>query len=122
MLKTEKHLRRAISKGVNKRIILDNLSDEIRLFLSNLIGTNCNAMTALEFAQLDYSNFNRFNSAQIKILCSFSGSFFRTLDDVRFSGADISIKTINLLLDDLYTFLTTLKNSEKNKQKEEKKS
>jgi len=95
--KTEKKLRRAILKGVDKRIILDKLSDEFRNFLSLLTGNNCRAMTASEFEQ-DESN------------SKFLSPFFRSCDNLRFSGTDINGENITKLLDDLLSFLSELEN------------
>jgi hypothetical protein len=61
------------------------------LFLSDLTGINCRTMTAHEF---EYNN--RLSSL---------GSFFRNLDELRFSGLEIDNLKITLLLDNLKGYL-----------------
>ncbi|MCL2184834.1 MAG: hypothetical protein FWB86_03125 [Treponema sp.] len=97
--KTEKKLRKAVLKGVDKRIILDKLSDEFRIFLSFLTGNNCRAMTAREFEQDDNNSI-------------FLSPFFRSCDNLRFSGTDIQSENITRLLDDLLRFLFELENKQ----------
>jgi hypothetical protein len=114
MRKTEKRLRKAITKGTNKRKILDKLSDETRNFLSVLTGNNCRAMTAREF---------EFLPVQLSVLekNTFPGKFFRVCDELRFSGVEAGMQDILRLLDDLKLFVSELeKPKEKEKQTEVK--
>jgi len=102
MYKTERRLYKALQKGEDKRIILDKISDELRIFLSVLTGNNCLAMTAFEFSS-----------------DPFLYKFFRSCDDFRFSGADFNSQNVLTLLDDLRLFINTL---EKEKQTGEEKA
>ena len=99
--KTEKKLRRAVLQGLDKRIILDKLSEEFRIFLSFLTGINCRSLTASEFEQTDVNNI-------------FLSPFFRSCDNLRFSGTDIDREKITKLLDDLLRFLSDLENKQTN--------
>jgi len=123
MRKIEKQLRREILKDIEKRVILDKLSDEFRIFLSNLIGINCRVKTAHEFERLDFTNSTFKNTVHINLVCTTTlPTFFRTLDNIRFSGDTIDSQNINKLLDDLNSFLTAFENADKNeKDKNEKK-
>ncbi|MDR2543628.1 MAG: hypothetical protein LBC80_09330 [Treponema sp.] len=116
--KIEKQLRMAILKDVDKRIILDKLSDEFRIFLSNLIGINCRAMTAVEF-ELS-ANDEKLSYLQNPVNLPDYADFFRTCDVLRFSGADIDSQKIVQLLDDLKNILLTLENAKNSRQKEGK--
>jgi len=112
--KIEKHLHRDVNKGLDKRIILDKLSDETRNFLSVLTGNNCRAMTAREF---------EFLPVQLSALekNTFPGKFFRVCDELRFSGVEVGAQDIFRLLDDLKLFVSELeKPKEIEKQTEEK--
>jgi hypothetical protein len=102
MLAAEKRLYRNLSKGGNKREILDKLSDEFRVFLSCLTNVNCRAMTAREFIA---QNFNPV----------FLSGFFRRCDNLRFSGTDADPQEIYALLADLRKFITVLENERKEK-------
>jgi hypothetical protein len=117
MKKMEKRLQRAVSKGGNKRIILDKLSEEFRIFLSFLTGNNCRAMTAREFEKLppDFLTAQGFNQL-------FLGNFFHTCDELRFSGVNARSQDILHLLADLRQFIDALEKSrkEKNSRREEK--
>jgi len=117
MKKTEKRLHRAILKGIDKRVILDKLSEEFRVFLSLFTANNCRAMTAREFEKLPPDFF-----PSQEYSARFLGGFFQTCDTLRFSGADIDQEKIFLLLGDLRRFLDETENAEKekNKQEEEK--
>jgi len=97
MSKTEKKLQKALLKGVDKRLILDKLSDEFRVFLSILTGNNCRSMTSSEFE------------------CPFLSDFFNKCDGLRFSGAGIDSKDIVKLLFDLHSFLDSKSKEEKAK-------
>jgi len=107
--KTEKRLQKAAAKGIEKRKILDKLSDEFREFLSVLTGNNCRSMTAREFK-------HEFKDTEDALFLS---DFFRTCDEKRFSGADINLQDINKLLDDLRFYLDKLENTKKDEQKGE---
>jgi hypothetical protein len=101
---TEKRLSRILSKGGDKREILDRLSDEFRVFLSFLTGDNCRAMTAREFQGL---------SADSRLDGGFLGSFFRRCDELRFCGTDIGGEDIFKLLADLRLFVTETEKKER---------
>jgi len=106
---TEKRLSKALTKGVDKRIILDKLSFEFREFLSILTGKNCRSMTARDFMR-------EFNTESYELNESaFLGEFFGRCDKLRFSGTDIDPNNIEKLLDDLRKFLEIKKKEEKAK-------
>jgi len=108
--KSEKQLRKSIIKGSNNRIILDKLSESFRDFLSTLTGNNCRAMTAKEFETI---------LTQEEGL--FLGNYFRSCDELRFSGKDINSEDILNLLTDLRQFVGALDIiKSKETQKEEK--
>ena len=105
MKNTEKRLNKALSKGADKREILDKLSEQFRNFLSFFTENNCRAMTAREFESLpelfpDTASFNKEFDAS-----AFLGNFFHRCDELRFSGEDISSQDTFKLLDDLRNFL-----------------
>ena len=101
---TEKRLQKALAKGTEKRLILDELSGETRDFLSVLTGENCRAMTAREFESFPYL-LNE-NSAAVNF-----SNFFKVCDDLRFSGADISSQDVLLLLSDMLRYADELNKS-----------
>jgi len=107
MKKTEKRLQKALLKGVDKRVILDDISLKFREFLCVFTENNCLSMTAAEFenlpAGLSWPNFNFFSL----------GNFFRLCDEFRFSGVDVSSQDITSLLDDMKNFLFTFENGNK---------
>jgi len=105
---TEKRLYKSVLKGEDKRIILDKLSDEFRIFLSFFTGINCRAMTAYEFQKMPFEKLKAQN-----INSSFLYNFFRGCDELRFSGANVSSQEILRLLTDLHNFLETLRNTKK---------
>lgn len=109
MRKTEKRLYRAVMKGEDKRIILDRLSDEFRLFLTVLTGTNCRSMTAGEFSSVTMTHESE---------TAFLGQYFQNCDVLRFSGAGIDSKDIFRLLDDLKNFITAQENKIKTKEEQ----
>jgi len=113
--KTEKRLRKSITKGAQKRIVLDILSDEFKNFLSILTNSNCRAMTAREFEIKPLDNLLPQEDSPV-----FLSNFFSSCDNMRFSGANIDPKDVISLLDDLKYFINSLENARKNKQKEEK--
>jgi len=118
--KTAKRLHKEVFKGADKRFIIDKLSDEFRIFLSQLTGNNCRAMTASEFAFIPAAFAIQEESGSSLV------TFFRTCDDLRFSGENINSKDLFSLLDDIKRFLAILENtvfptkfaSEENEQKE----
>jgi hypothetical protein len=114
---TEKRLYKAVTKGAEKRNILDKLSDEFKNFLSILTGKNCRAMTAREFTVL-FTEFPQELLSAREDYASFLVNFFRRCDELRFSGADIDAKDIFLLLSELHNFTYALENAGKNKKKE----
>jgi len=111
---TEKRLYKALSKGVEKRIILDKLSYEFKNFLSILTGNNCQTMTAREFIEY-FSRLPKELFAAQEDTAYFLGSFFRNCDKLRFSGSEIDDKAIHHLLSELHLFTRALEKSEKEK-------
>jgi len=110
--KTAKRLHKEVFKGTDKRYIIDKLSDEFRIFLSQLSGNNCRAMTAKEFEFLQAS-FNLKGESEISLI-----TFFRTCDDLRFSGESINSKDIFSLLDEMKQFISILEHNDENEEKE----
>jgi len=102
---TEKNLYKALLRGADKRIILDKLSEEFRIFLSFLTEINCRAMTAHEFKKIQSEYLTAKN-----IKSSFLYNFFKNCDELRFSGADVSSQEILRLLADLSSFLDIMEN------------
>jgi hypothetical protein len=100
MRNMEKRLYRSLNRGADKRDILDTLSEEFRKFLSFLSDKNCRAMTAREFEKLPKES--GFNGV-------FLGNFFRSCDNLRFSGSDIKREEIVRLLGDMRGYLVILK-------------
>ena len=111
---TEKRLQKAILKGIDKRVILDKLSDETRNFLSVLTGKNCRAMTACEFESLSMESSGQdiINFQSVK-----PGNFFKSCDEIRFSGAQIDSHDILRLLADLRLLTDTLEKTRENTEK-----
>jgi hypothetical protein len=116
MNNTQKKLYRALSKGAEKREILDKLSNEFKTFLSILTGNDCRAMTAREFIELFSQLPKDLFSAQ-EDSAYFLGSFFRKCDELRFSGSDIEVKAIFHLLSELHNFTSMLEKQEKDKSR-----
>ena len=117
MRNTQKRLYKALSKGAEKREILDKLSQEFKIFLSTLTGNNCRAMTAREFTELFLRLPQNLFSAQ-EDSAFFLGSFFKRCDELRFSGSDIDSQAVFRLLSELYNFTCMLENKEKDKNME----
>jgi len=113
MRKTERILFKSVIKGADSRIILDELSDEFRKFLSILKNINCSSMTADEFkllpAEIFLSNEN---------IPSFLYKYFHKCDEIRFSGVSIDSQEIILLLGELRWFLDFTENTGKNQTEE----
>ena len=104
----EKRLQSALQKGVDKRVILDKISDEFRVFLSFFTGINCRAMTAREFEKLaDY------NPVFLK-------DFFRKCDELRFRGTEINSDDVLHLLADMRLFVTEAEKAGKEKSAQRK--
>ncbi|MCL2196143.1 MAG: hypothetical protein FWB77_00860 [Treponema sp.] len=101
----ERRLYRALQKGVDKRFVLDKLSDEFRDFLSILTGDNCRAMTAREFERT-------FEALEDSL---FLGSFFTRCDKMRFSGISAETSDVLRLLDDMRSFINVKGREEKAK-------
>jgi len=113
----EKRLSRALSKGIDKRKILDRLSEEFREFLSIISGSNCRSMTAREFYNGIICDFAMHpTEAEHKEIALFLGNFFQKCDELRFSGVDINANEISGLLDDFKTFIDR---AEKPKEKQQ---
>jgi len=99
----ERNLQKALLKGVDKRAILDKISDTFREFLSVLTKTNCRSMTAREFTALpDKLIYNG----------SFLKDFFSRCDRFRFSGEDVSLRDVSSLLVDLKLYIQKLYTAE----------
>jgi len=97
----EKRLRKTLAKGDDTyRNILDALSREFRSFLSRLTGERCQAMTAVEFANIE-----------LQINREFLKDFFRRCDGIRFRAEEINRKDAVSMLDDLKQFLAALKSA-----------
>jgi len=94
MRNTESRLSRAISKGIDKRVILDKLNYETRNFLSVLTNISCRSMSANELKKITINN-------QVLEKNFSIGNFFRVCDDYRFSGNEIESQSIINLLSDL---------------------
>ncbi|MDR3019396.1 MAG: hypothetical protein LBU66_00660 [Treponema sp.] len=86
----EKRFYREVVKGGDKRLILDKLSEQFRIFLSVLSGHNCRAMTASEFATMEPATLHH---------------FFNTCDELRFSGGNIDSENVLQLLTELRNFI-----------------
>ncbi|MCL2230639.1 MAG: hypothetical protein FWC01_06045 [Treponema sp.] len=104
----EKRLARALSKGIDRRKILDRLSEEFRDFLSILTGNNCRSMTASEFfGGMSFENLNPsvIRDSEQRETAVFLGNFFQKCDELRFSGMDIDAHEISRLLEDFGNFI-----------------
>jgi hypothetical protein len=118
MRKKENRLYKLISKGIDKRIILDELSKEFREFLSVLTGKNCHSMTSGEFrSETNNEDINENMQIENRI---FLANYFCRCDELRFSGAGIEKKDIIQLLDDLKKYIDVLENINNNRNMEEK--
>jgi hypothetical protein len=107
MKKTEKRLQKALLKGVDKRVILNEISLKFREFLSVFTESNCLSMTAAEFESLPAKQFPPdFNFSSL-------GNFFRLCDEFRFSGVNVSSQDITRLLDDMRNFLVSFETGNK---------
>ena len=108
MKKTEKRLHRAVLKGAQKRVILDEISLGFREFLCGLTGNNCLSMTAAEFERLPAEQFSPPDFSPLPL-----GNFFRGCDELRFSGTDVSSQDILRLLENLRFFIASFENGDK---------
>ncbi|MDR0494113.1 MAG: hypothetical protein LBG95_00585 [Treponema sp.] len=97
----ERHLYRALLKGVKCRQILDTVSAEFRDFLSRFTGINYRAMTAAEIGWL-------INTGEGVPDNGFLGAFFNRCDGIRFSGYEINNDETLALMGDLRGFLAAL--------------
>jgi hypothetical protein len=109
----EKRLYKNVFKGADKRIILDKLSGQFRVFLSIMTGINCRSMTAGNFETREFEMalnnqriMNRFN-------LSLLGKFFNKCDELRFSGDNIDSQEIINLLDSLRNFIVTMEDNKR---------
>ena len=98
---TEKRLYKSVLKKIDKRIVLDKLSQETRTFLSVLTEKNCFSMTAREFNSLPFDLTN-------DKYTGFLETFFTTCDKLRFSGDRINAQDIFTLLENLHGFVDAL--------------
>ena len=120
MRKAERKLRRGVLKGIEKRFILDKLSDETRNFLSILTEKNCRSMTAREFETLPIQITQENNPPDEPAEVRF-GDFFQKCDKYRFSGISAGEREIMQLLDDLREYVDLLEIArKKEKQSGEK--
>jgi hypothetical protein len=111
---TERRLHKAVFRGVSSRIILDNLSEKFKSFLSYITGTNCLSMTARDFKTLRIDPASDTNlPEEHKIDPAFLPGFFRYCDELRFSGGNTDFKDILSLLSDMRQFINTLEKAEK---------
>ena len=119
--KSTKRLHKDLFKGTDRRQILDKLSDEFRIFLTNLTGINCRAMTAREFEELKLL---REETTVYECTPVFLSDFFKKCDNLRFSGIYIIPNDLLQLLEDIKRFLNILedlrKKEKKMRQNEEK--
>ena len=117
MKKTEKRLSKSVLNGENSRLVLDNLSEQFRIFLSVLTGENCCTMTAGEFEKLSLHVVLATITQNKDISPSFLHDFFRDCDDLRFSGIDAASQDIFYLLACLRRFINAAENAEREKTK-----
>jgi hypothetical protein len=100
---TERRLHKAVFRGVSSRIILDNLSEKFKKFLSYITETNCLSMSARDFKNL------RVPLPEENIInAGFLPEFFRSCDELRFSGASADFKDILNLLSEMRLFVNLL--------------
>ena len=113
----EKRLYASLTKGADKRDILNKLSDEFKIFLGFFTGQNCRAMTSFEFKKMppELFAFNGQNADNFGPL--FLSGFFHRCDDFRFSGNAVNDKDIFVLLDDLRLFVAALEKTGKENKK-----
>jgi len=109
----EKRLYKNVFKGEDKRVILDKLSDQFRVFLSIMTGINCRSMTAGNFETPEFEMalnnrqiMNSLNPAQL-------GNFFSKCDELRFSGGNIDSQEIFSLLEFLRSFIGTMEDNKR---------
>jgi hypothetical protein len=107
----EKRLYRNVFKGADKRIILDKLSGQFRVFLSIMTGINCRSMTAGNFETREFEM--ALNNQRIvnRLNLSLLGIFFNKCDELRFSGGNIDSQEIINLLDFLRNFIGTMEDN-----------
>jgi hypothetical protein len=100
MLRIEKRLRKALTRGNPGREILDSLSVEFRSFLAWYTGDNCRAMTAVEFGKP-----GSLEQSYGLPVGEFVGEFFKRCDSLRFSGSEIIDEDALAIFDDLKRYL-----------------
>jgi hypothetical protein len=102
----ERRLRKTLARGdttaSRRGELLNFLTGELRSFLSLLTGENCRAMTAGELSRLTLP------CGDASAGGAFLGSFFRSCDDLRFSGADIGVDELLGILGNLKIFIEAL--------------
>jgi hypothetical protein len=112
MKNTGRRLRKNLQKDGNKRAVLDIISEELRIFLSVLTEENCRSMTSREFLNI---------SAQTVITdeydLNFLVKFFKSCDDLRFSGSNFNSGDVLYLLNDLQLYLDSLEKFKKEKNR-----
>jgi len=121
-----KKIQRGFLKGIEKRFILDKLSDVTRNFLSILTNKNCRSMTASEFdtlailvTQNTLVTLKLPEPASNELHAVRFGDFFHKCDKYRFSGIKISDKDISSLLEDLLKKIDILEKAKKNEKQME---
>ena len=108
MFSIEKRLRKDLARGEARREIIDTLSVEFRSFLAHLTGKNFRSMTAGEIGGLEE---NELAGVSGQIL----GGIFNRGDGIRFSGNEINIGEIQVILDDTRQILMTMENDTRRK-------
>jgi hypothetical protein len=119
MRKTEKILSKSVFNGENRRLILDRLSEQFRIFLSVLTSENCRTMTSGEFDKLSLNIVLASIIQNKDITPSFLHDFFCDCDDLRFSGIDVASQDVLYLFACLRRFITAAETAEKEKFKKQ---
>ncbi|MCL2557060.1 MAG: hypothetical protein FWE09_01120 [Treponema sp.] len=109
MIRSERRLRKALSKGAAARGVLDALCGDFRGFLSGITGENCRAMSAPEMRSLilwDAPSGEREIGLNIE-------DFFARCDGARFAGRDIAPEEALEMLEELRLVIQALEQAEK---------
>jgi hypothetical protein len=113
LLGMERRIRRRLLKSGEKNYgaMLNYLSIEFRKFLSLITGEDCRAMTAGELGKIA----PLVTDADPVLTGEFLGAFFRCCDDLRFSGVEITVPELLLLLEEVRRFAETFDRVERGK-------
>jgi hypothetical protein len=103
MRRIEKRLRKALTRGIARRKILDELAAEFRSFLAYFTGENCRAMTAAEISRFADGEVPAGIPAGVML-----GSVFSHCDEIRFSGNEINGNDVLAVLDDVRSCLVKI--------------